>query len=101
MSTRKTVLLLLLAVALVVVPLAWRSGADFGGTDDKAKDVISEINPDYKPWFSSLWEPPSAEVESFLFALQAALGAGFIGYFFGYRQGQKASREKADKECYT
>jgi len=29
-------------------------------------------------------------VESLLFALQAALGAGFIGYFFGtYRKRQK------------
>ncbi len=101
MTMRKNILLLLLAVVIAVVPLIWHSGAAFGGSDDKAKDVIGEINPDYKPWFSSLWEPPSAEVETLLFSLQAALGAGFIGYFFGYRQGQKASRKKAEKECYT
>jgi cobalt/nickel transport protein len=28
-------------------------------------------------------EPPSGEVASMLFALQAALGAGFIGYWLG------------------
>ena len=93
MSVRKNVLLLLLVVALMAVPLVLKSGADFGGTDDKAKDMIAEINPDYKPWFSSVWEPPSGEVETLLFALQAALGAGFIGYFFG------SFRHKKPKEA--
>jgi cobalt/nickel transport protein len=101
MTVRKNILLLLMAVVIMAVPLLWQSRAAFGGTDDKAKDVIAMIDPDYKPWFSSIWEPPSAEVETFLFALQAALGAGYIGYFFGYRRGQKASRKKADEECYT
>jgi cobalt/nickel transport protein len=27
--------------------------------------------------------PPSGEIGSLLFALQAALGAGFIGYWYG------------------
>jgi len=93
MSVRKNVLLLLLVVALMAVPLVLKSGADFGGTDDKAKDMIAEINPDYKPWFSSVWEPPFGEVETLLFALQAALGAGFIGYFFG------SYRHKKPKEA--
>ena len=55
----------------------------FKGADDKAKDMISEISPDYKPWFEPLIEPASGEIASLLFALQAALGAGFIGYFLG------------------
>lgn len=100
MSTGKTILLLLLAVVIAAVPLVMNSGVDISGTDDKAKDMISEINPDYKPWFTSILEP-TGDAEVFLFALQAALGAGFIGYFFGYRQGQKATRKKADEECYT
>jgi cobalt/nickel transport protein len=33
-----------------------------------------------------LWKPPSDEVESLLFSLQAALGAGFLGYVIGRRQ---------------
>jgi cobalt/nickel transport protein len=90
MISRKNALLILLVVLIMAVPLALRSGADFGGTDDKAKDMIAEINPDYKPWFSSVWEPPSGEIETLLFALQAALGAGFIGYFFGSMRHKKA-----------
>jgi cobalt/nickel transport protein len=38
----------------------------------------------YEPWFQPLWEPPSGEIESLLFSLQAAIGAVIIGYFFGY-----------------
>lgn len=93
MSLSKNLMLLLMVIALAVVPL-WTvekpdAGPDgeavslFGGADDKAKDMISEIAPDYKPWFEPLIEPASGEIASLLFALQAALGAGFIGYFLG------------------
>ena len=83
--------LLIAAVALlVVVPLAMRTGSDFGGSDDAAVEEITALNPGAKPWFAPLWTPPGTEVESFLFSLQAALGAGFIGYFFGYKRGRSA-----------
>jgi len=93
MSLSKNLMLLLLVIGLAIVPL-WtverpEAGEDgkevslFGGADDKAKDMISEIAPDYKPWFEPLIEPASGEIASLLFALQAALGAGFIGYFLG------------------
>ncbi|XPO23271.1 energy-coupling factor ABC transporter substrate-binding protein [Phosphitispora sp. TUW77] len=64
-------------------------GAEFGGADGQAEELITQINPDYQPWFSSIWEPPSGEIESLLFALQAALGTGFIGYYIGYVRGRK------------
>lgn len=87
---KQNAILIILAVMLAVIPLAMSDG-DFSGADDKAKDMISEVNPNYEPWFKSLWEPPSSEVESLLFALQAAIGAGFIGYFFGrYGRGRTA-----------
>ena len=44
-------------------------------------------------------EPPSGEIESLLFALQAAIGAGFIGYFIGYTRGK--SKQKKEKESKT
>ncbi|CEO90262.1 hypothetical protein SSCH_790007 [Syntrophaceticus schinkii] len=44
----------------------------------------------------SIWEPPSGEIESLLFALQAAIGAGFIGYYFGFVKGRKEN-EKAQE----
>jgi cobalt/nickel transport protein len=85
--TRTNLLLLLAVIALAVAPLALGLGAGkdepFAGADALAETQITEDHPDYKPWFSPLYEPPSGEVESALFALQAALGAGVIGYYFG------------------
>jgi len=83
------VLLLVLTVALAVFPLVYTGDADFGGADGKAEEVVAEINPQYRPWFSPVWEPPSGEIESLLFVLQGAAGAGFIGYYFGYLKGKK------------
>ena len=91
---KKNLILILLAVLLAIVPLFMNRGAEFGGADGQAEEVITQINPDYQPWFSSLWEPPSGEIESLLFALQAALGAGFIGYYIGYVRGRKKAAEK-------
>ena len=42
-----------------------------------------ELNPDYEPWFEPILEPASGEVESLLFALQAAIGAGVVGFVLG------------------
>lgn len=47
------------------------------------RNCHTEINPDYEPWFSSLYEPASGEIESLLFAVQAALGAGVAGFILG------------------
>ena len=33
----------------------------FGGADDQAGEAIEETG--YEPWFSSIWEPPSGEIE--------------------------------------
>ena len=85
--TRTNLLLLLAVIALAVAPLVLGTGAGrdepFVGADALAETRITEDHPDYRPWFGPLYEPPSGEVESALFALQAALGAGFIGYYFG------------------
>ena len=56
--------------------------------------AVATIQPDYQPWFSPLWEPPSSEVESLLFALQAALGSGLLGYYLGLRRGQSQRRKQ-------
>lgn len=68
---------------------------NLGGADGEAENVIAAINPDYEPWDPGLptFEPPSGEIESLLFALQAAIGALVIGYFFGYYKG----KNKADQ----
>lgn len=89
---KKNLLLLGIVVALAIAPLyIHRDGtALFGGADNAAQNLITEIHPDYKPWFTPIWEPPSGEVASLLFALQAALGAGLIGFYFGRRSARSA-----------
>ncbi|UJF34451.1 energy-coupling factor ABC transporter substrate-binding protein [Paenibacillus hexagrammi] len=84
-------ILIAIIVLLAVLPLIFVSG-DFGGADDAAEGLIQTLAPSYVPWFSSLFELPS-ETESLLFALQAAIGAGFIGYAIGVFKG-RASRDK-------
>ena len=104
MTARQNLLILLAVVVLAVAPL-WiveTPEADaqgnvpeiFLGADDKAKNAIGEIAPDYAPWFEPLFEPPSGEIASLLFALQAALGAGFLGYYVGAAR----TREKLRRE---
>jgi cobalt/nickel transport protein len=64
----------------------------WGGSDDQASQVIESTG--YQPWITPLWEPPSGEIESLFFSLQAALGAIVIGYFFGYWRGlQKVNKQ--------
>ncbi|MFR0019138.1 MULTISPECIES: energy-coupling factor ABC transporter substrate-binding protein [Paraclostridium] len=88
-TRNKNILLLILTVILIITPLILNSTAEYGGADGEAESLISEINPNYKPWFNSLYEPPSGEIESLLFSTQAAIGAGIIGYFLGYKKGKK------------
>ena len=54
-----------------------------------AEELITETHPDYEPWFSPIFEPASGEIESLLFALQAALGAGVIGFVLGRMTAKK------------
>ena len=91
-NMERSTLIILAAVCIIlfIAPLVMYSGLGedegyFGGSDDAASEQIEASN--YEPWFSSIWEPPSGEIESLLFALQAAIGAIIIGYFFGYWRG--------------
>ncbi|QFR02330.1 energy-coupling factor ABC transporter substrate-binding protein [Streptomyces phaeolivaceus] len=98
-NTKINVLLLLVVAALAVLPLALGLGdhkeEPFAGADAEAETAITEIQPDYEPWFSPLYEPPSGEIESALFALQAALGAGVLAYYFGIHRGRRQGEARA------
>lgn len=88
--------MLLAALLIVAIPLLIFNGKNegkdyFGGSDDQASQTIESTG--YTPWFTSLWEPPSSEIESLLFALQAAIGALIIGYFLGYYTGKRKTEE--------
>ena len=85
MKLRQNLILLALVVLMGAVPLLTirhRAGG-FSGSDDQGTDMIGQVSPGYRRWFEPLWVPPSPEVECLLFGLQAALGAGFIGYYLG------------------
>ncbi len=88
--------LLILAVVLVVGSFligSRQKGAEFTGADSQAMETIAVLQQDYQPWFGFIWEPPP-EIASGLFALQAALGAGVLGYYLGFRRGQAQARRK-------
>ncbi|OCQ97104.1 cobalt ABC transporter substrate-binding protein CbiN [Nostoc sp. MBR 210] len=86
-------LLILAVLALAVAPLIFVRNAEFGGADGKAQEAISEIQPEYKPWFKSIFEPASGEIASLLFASQAAMGAGVIGYAIGLYKGRSQQQK--------
>lgn len=92
-ASTKNFIILTLVLALAVLPMVIVKGAEFGGADGQAEELITQLNPDYKPWFQSMWEPPSGEIESLMFAVQAAIGSGFIGYYFGYSRGKRKRQE--------
>ena len=81
--------LMVLVIILALVPLLVIKDSEFEGADGKAEEAIVEVQADYEPWFEPALQPPGAETESLLFALQAALGTGVIFYSIGYLKGRK------------
>ncbi|MDA0564283.1 energy-coupling factor ABC transporter substrate-binding protein [Streptomonospora sp. S1-112] len=85
--TLTTWLLIAAAAAIAVLPVLIGAGdhlrEPFPGADAEAEEAVQRIDPGYEPWFTPLYEAPSSEIESGLFALQAAIGAGVIGYCLG------------------
>jgi len=95
---KKHVLMLLAVVIIFAIPFLLYPGqgeeqGKFAGADASAGPVIEETG--YQPWFEPIWEPPSGEIETLLFALQAAIGALIIGYFLGYYTAKKKIMKKA------
>lgn len=90
---KKNLILAFLVIFIAVIPLILVKNAQFVGSDDQAKKAITQIDANYKPWFSPIWQPPSGEIESLLFALQAAIGSGVVCYYFGYLKGKSRKSE--------
>ncbi|OED30056.1 energy-coupling factor ABC transporter substrate-binding protein [Methanosphaera sp. WGK6] len=99
MVNYKQIGLLVIVAILILAPLIIYNGVGedegyFGGSDDTGGEAIEENNPDYEVWAEPLWEPPSGEIESLIFCLQAAIGAIIIGYIFGYWHGGRKARKE-------
>jgi cobalt/nickel transport protein len=87
-SQRTNGLIILAVITLAILPLIFIEG-EYGGADGEAQEMITEIKPDYQPWFNSILELPSGEVESLLFVSQAAIGGGVLGYVIGLYKGRQ------------
>jgi cobalt/nickel transport protein len=89
-------ILAIIAIAALCIVFLYTSSAmknaGFVGTDDIAAAKIHGSSDNSSEEIQPLipqWIPPSAEIESTLFALQAAIGGMIIGGAFGYWIGQK------------
>jgi len=75
------ILITIIALLTIITPSLLGITPEWSGADDAARALIQKTG--YRPWFSPVWKPPSGEIESLLFSLQSAIGAGIIGYIIG------------------
>jgi cobalt/nickel transport protein len=87
-------LLIVGVVALSVGPLLVLQGREFGATDASNTAAIQEIQPTYKPWFEPVIKDSGPEVQTFLFAAQAGIGAGITGYILGLYRGRSERQRR-------
>lgn len=100
---KKTVIVLLILVAvIVIVPLFALKGAEFGGSDDAGSVMIEQVQgKEYTPWFTPVLETLidgelPGEVESLLFCLQTGIGVGIIAFLMGRFVERKKWTSKED-----
>jgi cobalt/nickel transport protein len=96
--SRKQIIGITVMVALFVAPFLLNSGAEFSGSDDQGTQLIQQIQSGFKPWMKPIWEPPSTEIQSLLFSVQAALGALIIGYYIGVMRSNTESKVGSKKK---
>lgn len=104
-NAKITIVLLLIAVLIAVVPLFARKGAEFGGSDDAGSVMVEEIQGrEYTPWFTPVLEIAlggelPGEVESMLFCLQTGIGVGIIAFVMGrFVERRKWQKKEEDRE---
>lgn len=84
------ILVAIFALSFSLAPKAAEGEEAFAGTDSVVTEVLKDRG--VEPWFTPLFEPDSGEVESGLFALQAALGACVLGFALGNLYGRSKER---------
>jgi len=88
---KKTMLLLVCVIGLTLLPFLIPHAGDYSGSDNQAQQAISQLDPNYKPWFAPIFEPASSEIESLLFTLQGSIGSAIVFYILGYYRGKRAA----------
>jgi len=85
-------------IGLFILTTSMAPDAEFAGADNAASAQVAALTgrtvEDFTPLIPQ-WKPPSGEIESALFALQAACGGLVAGYVFGRWKGE-AGRGKPD-----
>jgi len=102
-TRKKVIILLLIAVLIAIIPLFMLKGAEFGGSDDAAGQVVSRITgSEYKPWAKPIMETLiggelPGEIESLLFSVQTGIGVAVIFFFLGrfVERNKKEKKENA------
>jgi cobalt/nickel transport protein len=84
-------------IFLSFLPVLIFQGQEFKATDSKNGTAIEEVKPGYQPWFEPVIKPSGGEVETFLFAVQAAVGAGITGYILGLYKGRAEGKKPVDR----
>ena len=82
----------LFAFVILFLIVSGQSGHEFSGSDDVGSQEIAQLTGKPIESFTPLipqYVPPSAEIESTLFALQATFGGVVVGLVIGYWYGQK------------
>ena len=82
-----TIIAVITFCAIFLYTSSTMSNAEFAGSDNVGSRHIVNLSGNTEGNFQPLipqWEPPSGEIESCLFALQAAAGGILVGSVFGY-----------------
>lgn len=83
------------AFSFMMAPAPAEGEESFAGSDSVVTGVLEEEHG-VEPWFDPIFEPGSGEIESGLFAIQAGLGAGVLGFALGNLRGRAVQRKEQD-----
>lgn len=86
---KKTLILLAMVAALMILPFFINHGGEFGGSDGEAESQIQVVAPDYQPWFQLLYEPASGEIGEPAVYPAGLAGRGGDFYILGYARGRQ------------
>lgn len=87
----KNGILIFICITLLIVPFVLHRDSEFEGSDAQGEEMIIELQEDYEPWVSPIFDEIPGEIETLLFTLQAAIGGGFIGYYIGRNKNVKGN----------